>query len=112
MVTRSGERRRACVVIGTSLRAARDGNQVRRASPELWVDWGKFGLRAACDGNQVRSCNGRRQPSDLKGNRGSFECGAQYGYKVGRASWGSRSNCGRLECGTVVTKSGERNMGC
>ena len=87
MVTRSGERRRACVVIGTS-------------------------LRAACDGNQVRSCNGRIQPSYLKGNRGSFECGGQYGYKVGRASWGSRSNCGGLECGTVVTKSGDRNMGC
>ena len=37
MVTRSGERRRACVVIGASSRAVRDGNQVRRASPGLYT---------------------------------------------------------------------------
>ena len=46
MVTRSGERRRDCVVIGASLRAARDGNQVRRASPGLCGNWGKFEGRA------------------------------------------------------------------
>ena len=32
MVTRTGERRRGCEVIGVSLRAARDGNKVRSAS--------------------------------------------------------------------------------
>ena len=42
MVTRSGERRQGCVVIGTSLRAVRVGNKVGRASPGLWVDCGKF----------------------------------------------------------------------
>ena len=82
MVTRSGARHRGCGMIGVRLRAV---------GP---------------------SCNGKRQSSGLRGNRGSLECGAQYGYKVGRASWGSRSNCVRLECGAMVTKSGERNMGC
>ena len=38
MVTRSGERRRGCVVIGVSLRAARDGYKVRGASPMLCGD--------------------------------------------------------------------------
>ena len=82
MVTQSGERNRSCGV--------------------LWCR-----LKAVCHG-----CKGRRQSSGLRGNRGSFECGAQCGFKVGRASWGSRSNCSRFECGEVVTKSGERNMGC
>ena len=36
MVTRSGERRRGCVVVRASLRVARDGNKVRRASSGLW----------------------------------------------------------------------------
>ena len=40
MVTRSGERRRGCGVIGAGLRAARDGYEVWRASPGLWGDWG------------------------------------------------------------------------
>ena len=35
MVTRSGERRRGCVVVRASLRVARDGNKVRRASSGL-----------------------------------------------------------------------------
>ena len=42
MVTRSGERRRGCGVIGVRLRAARDGNKVRRASPGLCGNWDKF----------------------------------------------------------------------
>ena len=52
MVTRSGERHRGCGVIGASLRAARDGYKVRRVS------------------------------SGLRGNRGIFDHGAQYDYKV------------------------------
>ena len=56
MVTRSGARHRGCGMIGVRLRAV---------GP---------------------SCNGKRQSSGLRGNRGSLECGAQYGYKVGRAA--------------------------
>ena len=35
MVTKSGEGLRGCLVIGTSLRAACDGNKVGSASPGL-----------------------------------------------------------------------------
>ena len=38
---RSGECHRGCVVIGVSLRAARDGYKVWKASPGLWEDWGQ-----------------------------------------------------------------------
>ena len=41
MVTMSEERHRGCVVIGVSLRAARDGYKVWKASPGLWEDWGQ-----------------------------------------------------------------------
>ena len=47
MVTRSGARHRGCGMIGVRLRAV---------GP---------------------SCNGKRQSSGLRGNRGSFECGLQ-----------------------------------
>ena len=39
---RSGERRRGCGLTGVSLRAVRDGNKVRRASPGLCGNWDKF----------------------------------------------------------------------
>ena len=42
MVARPGERRRGCGLTGVCLREARDGNKVRRASPGLCGNWGKF----------------------------------------------------------------------